>query len=458
VVTADVKNTGTRKGDEVAQLYLSFNVPGIELPVKQLRGFERISLEPGQTATVKFLLSPNELYYFNETVNSYVVAPGTYVVKIGGSSDSLPLSGIFQISQTGLKPDLKIANILTVPRYPLAGDSVIFLATVINRGTGPSPAGNIQGVTFSLNGQQISKSTNFTGSIPAGGMALVCGNLGINGSNSWVAGKPGSYNIGAVVNEDKTIPETIDTNNTASGSVTVSGAPPVNLALNKPVTVSSVENASLGGQNAVDGNLGTRWSSLFSDPQYITIDLQSVQTFNEILITWETAYAKEYEVQISNNGSDWTTLAHQTNGTGGTEKISVQASARYVRIYGIKRATQYGYSIYEIDIYNEDISSTGHENKNLPSEFTLSNNYPNPFNPSTTIEYKIPKAGHVKLEIFNSVGELINTLRNDFQNQGKYSIQWDGKNARGKSVPSGIYFYKMSANGLTLVKKMLLIK
>ncbi len=459
-VSADVTNTGNRKGDEVAQLYLSDTTLPVPMPIKQLKGFKRISLNPGETKTVTFQLTPDELYYYDETTDSYTVGTGTYTVKIGGSSDDLPLSGTFQVTSSAPEPDLKIANIRTVPPYPLEGDSVIFLATVINRGTGPSPEGVNHEVTFSVNGKEISKSTENTKSIPAGGMALICGNAGISNTNSWIAGKSGDYQIEASVNSNQTIQETIDTNNTASSILKVYSSPPVDLALNKPVTVSSVENSSLGGQNAVDGNLNTRWSSQFSDPQYILVDLQSVQTFNQIWLTWETAYAKEYEVQVSDDKINWTTLSHITNGQGGTEKISAQASARYVRIYGIQRGTQYGYSLYELAIYNNDISSVNDKNelKNIPSEFTLSNNYPNPFNPSTTIEYEIPKAGYVKIQIYNSIGQLINTIEDDYKNPGKYSIQWNGKNSAGENLSSGIYFYRMSSNGLTLVKKMLLLK
>ena len=129
-----------------------------------------------------------------------------------------------------------------------------------------------------------------------------------------------------------------------------------------------------------------------------------------------------------------------------------------MRIYGIQRGTQYGYSLYEIGIYNNVSTSVRSKDisNNLPSEFTLSNNYPNPFNPSTTIEYEIPKAAYVKLEIYNSIGELITTLENSFQNPGKYNVQWNGKNSKGEEVSSGIYFYRMSSNGLTLVKKMIM--
>ena len=458
-ITADITNTGLVKGDEIAQLYLSFSVPGVELPIKQLKGFKRILIDPGQTVAVSFQLSPDELYYFNVAKNSYAVETGTYTVRMGGSSDNLPVSGTFQITSADPKADLKIANIMTVPRYPLEGDSVIFLATILNGGTGPSPDGSIHNVTFSINGEPVSKSTSFTNSIPAGGMALVCGEQGVKGANSWISGKPGSYEIQASVNNDKSIQETIDTNNTSTSILKVYNTPPVDLALNKPVTVSSVEKAGLEGKYAVDGHLNTRWSSQFSDPQYIIIDLQSVQNFNEVTLNWEVAYAKEYEVQVSNDKSNWTTISHITNGNGGTEKVSVQASARYVRIYGIQRGTQYGYSLYEIGIYNNEISSVESNNSNyLPSEYWLSNNYPNPFNPSTTIEYEIPNASHVKLEIYNSIGELVTILTNSFKSSGKYSIIWNGKDSRDNYVPSGVYFYRMSSNGLTLVKKMLLIK
>ena len=460
-VSADITNTGLRTGDEVVQLYLSDTTSSVDMPVKQLKGFKRISLEPGQTKTVAFQISPDELYYFDETADVYKVEPGTYSVMVGGSSDNLPLTGKFQITSSAPKPDLKIVNIRTVPAYPLEGDSVIFLATVLNRGTGASPNGTVHEVTFSVNGRQISKSVEMTNSIPAGGMALVCGNLGINGSNSWIASKPGTYNVEAMVNSDKIISETIDTNNTAETSLTVFSAPPKNLALNKPVTVSSIEKTGLDGAYAVDGNMNTRWSSQFSDPQYIIVDMQSVQDFNQINLYWEAAYAVEYEVQISIDKINWTSISHVTNGMGGSEKISAQASARYVRIYCIKRGTQYGYSLYEIGIYNSSNVSSIEQQSNsfkLPSEFILNNNYPNPFNPSTVISCEIPEAGNVKLEIYNSLGELINTLSDSYLNQGKYKFTWNGKNSSGNFVTSGIYFYRMSACGLTLVKKMILLK
>ena len=94
-----------------------------------------------------------------------------------------------------------------------------------------------------------------------------------------------------------------------------------------------------------------------------------------------------------------------------------------------------------------------------PEAFVLKNNYPNPFNPATTIKYALPEAVFVKLEIYNVVGQVVRTLVADHQNAGRYVVQWDASNESGHSLSSGIYFYRLQAGGEFLeVKKMLLLK
>jgi hypothetical protein len=94
-----------------------------------------------------------------------------------------------------------------------------------------------------------------------------------------------------------------------------------------------------------------------------------------------------------------------------------------------------------------------------PEAFALANNYPNPFNPATTIKYALPEASNVKLEVFNVVGQVVRTLVADHQNAGRYVVQWDATNENGHSLSSGIYFYRLQAGGEFLeVKKMLLLK
>lgn len=131
-----------------------------------------------------------------------------------------------------------------------------------------------------------------------------------------------------------------------------------NIALQKTVTVSSVENNSLNGNLAVDGNTSTRWGSGYSDPQTLTVDLNAVYAVNRVVIKWEASYATHYQIQLSTDEQQWITVANVTNGNGNTDELNFGAqNARYVRMYGTQRTTignaQYGYSIYEFEVYGE---------------------------------------------------------------------------------------------------------
>lgn len=128
-------------------------------------------------------------------------------------------------------------------------------------------------------------------------------------------------------------------------------AAPTLLSLNKPVTASSTENGGTPASAAVDGNPGTRWSSAFSDPQWIRVDLGGTATVNQVVLSWEAAYARTFQVQISSDGNNWTNLYSTANGTGGTQTLDVDGSGRYVRVYGTARATPYGYSLWELSVY-----------------------------------------------------------------------------------------------------------
>jgi hypothetical protein len=95
-----------------------------------------------------------------------------------------------------------------------------------------------------------------------------------------------------------------------------------------------------------------------------------------------------------------------------------------------------------------------------PEVYALSDNYPNPFNPETTIKYQLPEAGQVRLEVYNMLGQVVKTLvDNQFQNAGRYTLQWDATNNSGQPLSSGVYFYRIVAGGdYQNHKKMLLLK
>jgi beta-glucosidase len=139
-------------------------------------------------------------------------------------------------------------------------------------------------------------------------------------------------------------------------------------ALGKPATASSTENAGTPASAAFDGNAGTRWSSAAADPQWLQVDLGTSQTVCGARLTWETAYGKAYQIQVSDNGTNWTTAYSTTTGAGGTENLSFNATGRYVRLYGTARATQYGYSLWEFTVLTPGDSTTppGGGNGNCP--------------------------------------------------------------------------------------------
>ena len=132
--------------------------------------------------------------------------------------------------------------------------------------------------------------------------------------------------------------------------------PPVNgtnIAKGRPATASSFDpyNGNYTPGQATDGDLATRWSSNWSDNEWIQVDLGSKRSFNTIQLAWESAFAKDYEIQQSDNGTSWSPISTVTNGDGNIDTLNVNGNARYVRLQGKARGTQYGYSLYEFGIY-----------------------------------------------------------------------------------------------------------
>ena len=139
----------------------------------------------------------------------------------------------------------------------------------------------------------------------------------------------------------------------SSNSVQISATPviQVDLALNQPVTVSSVADGTTAAA-AVDGDTTTRWSSDHSDPQWIYVDLGTNYNITRVKLDWETAYAQAYQIQVSNDTTNWTTIYSTTNGVGGVNDLmGLSGSGRYVRMYGTVRGSIYGYSLWEFGVY-----------------------------------------------------------------------------------------------------------
>ncbi len=129
------------------------------------------------------------------------------------------------------------------------------------------------------------------------------------------------------------------------------------LSQGKPAVASSTEGGFTASL-AVDGNTGSRWASNYNNAEWIYVDLGAPFTINRVLLNWEAAFGRGYQIQVSDNGTNWTTVFSTTTGDGATDDLAVAGSGRYVRMNGITRGTGFGYSLYEFQVYGSPISST----------------------------------------------------------------------------------------------------
>ncbi|MFD0714555.1 S-layer homology domain-containing protein [Paenibacillus sp. GCM10027626] len=136
--------------------------------------------------------------------------------------------------------------------------------------------------------------------------------------------------------------------------------PRTNLALNQPAVASSSDLAEDTAALAFDGNPATRFTSKRGiDPSWIYVDLGEKRNIDRVHLYWEAAYGRSYQIQVADDPDaeeNWRTVYSTTNGKGGVEEIAFpETEARYVRMYGTERATIYGYSLWEMEVYGPEV-------------------------------------------------------------------------------------------------------
>jgi beta-glucosidase len=241
-VTADITNTGVRAGAEVVELYMKPDQPRVDRPIRELKGFARVELQPGETKPVSFHVTARDFAYCDVPGKQWKADAGTYSLELGSSSR-----------------DLRAKT-------------------------------------------EVQLTADYTESVPG---------------------------VGAQPPDD--------------------AAP--SLTIGKTVTASSAQDGFTPFK-AIDGRRDSRWSSDFSDPQWLEVDLGEPTLFDHASILWEEAFAKAYQLQVSDDGKSWTTVYTNNSGNGGREKFSFPpVTARWVRILGTKRATGFGYSIFDFGLY-----------------------------------------------------------------------------------------------------------
>lgn len=171
-------------------------------------------------------------------------------------------------------------------------------------------------------------------------------------SSSWSSSTSGSTSSSGSSTTTSTDSQTTTTETTTT--TTTSQSP--DCALGKPVLVSSQESSHFQAAWAVDGDDGTRWSSIFQDNQWIVVDLEQPTAMGTLRILWEGAFAAKYNVEISDdvdadgNSDSWTMVAEDVTGTIGHVDTVVNQTARYLRVFATRRATPFGVSIWSLEI------------------------------------------------------------------------------------------------------------
>ena len=208
-------------------------------------------------------------------------------------------------------------------------------------------------------------------------------------------------------------------------------------------------NSNTGWATGGNGNIITTEGSTPVELSSFTAEVNG----NNVGLNWRTATEKNnsgFEIFRSiKYDNNWNQIGFVEGHGTTTDENNYSFTDKNLK------AGSYSYKLVQVDfdgtqneskIINVEVSSQ-------PKEYSLSQNYPNPFNPSTTIEYSIPEGGNVKLVVYNSLGEEVAVLENNFEEAGSYKINFDAS-----KLSSGIYYYRLNSGEFSSIKKMIILK
>ena len=206
------------------------------------------------------------------------------------------------------------------------------------------------------------------------------------------------------------------------------------IAYLKPDSASSTY-PGYPASNLNDGNFGTRWSSQFSDPQWIYIDLGNFYRIDSVKLYWETAYGRDFEIQTSVDGTNWITIKKVTGNNQMTNVLTgLNGIGKYIRLYGTARGTMWGYSLYEFLVFGSQVSVPASNGNITASIYSWQQN--------VNIVLFEPAEGIV--EIFDLGGRLV-AFQKIFGGLTSLYLK-----------TTGIYLVRLSVNGKRIIKKVII--
>jgi hypothetical protein len=217
--------------------------------------------------------------------------------------------------------------------------------------------------------------------------------------------------------------------------------------------VSDGTGASLAWAATFNGEQDVYYSYI-NDTTIVPVELVSFSAFTAadvVTLNWSTSTELNnhgFEIDRSTDKRNWRTIGFR-EGKGTTSEPQLYS---YSDILDIVSSKLY-YRLKQIDFNGEFKYSDIVEVEIAPSEFTLSQNFPNPFNPTTSIKYQIPELSFVKLKVYDVLGNKVVALVNEEKPAGSYEVEFDAS-----KLVSGIYFYKLQAGNFVEIKKMVLLR
>jgi hypothetical protein len=239
------------------------------------------------------------------------------------------------------------------------------------------------------------------------------------------------------------------------------------------VTINTGEYYFTGANGVLDvvNNHSPGEFNLVSPADGETSEVNSSNVSTPLVVSWGTAYDSDGDdvlYLLSSSAGEFSNLLSELVDNT-VLYIPYQTIYDTMYYYGVSSIT-FDWTVGAYDNYDTtwasngpwqytiDVSQLSLQDEILPSYYILSQNFPNPFNPSTSIQYTIPENSIIKLTIFNIQGEEVNEIFNREHIPGQYTILWDGKDNNGNTLPSGMYFYRLSSKNYSSIRKMIFIK
>lgn len=214
---------------------------------------------------------------------------------------------------------------------------------------------------------------------------------------------------------------------------------------------------------SIDGDQNTIWSSQWSMPAWLKVEFDKVYSIEQVGIWW-SSHQHTFSIELSLDDNNWTTAvpSRLSNNSEGSDPVHelfsiTSTEAKYIRINIESTSAPSSHifqaSVGELEAYASTLTNIGKSHNIIPNNPFLHQNYPNPFNPSTTFKYELPKESKVILSVFDMNGRLVETLVKEKQQSGYYLVQWNAT-----QYSSGVYIYRIQADGFSSVKKCILMK